>query len=166
MGTLVRLANATAVDITTGINVGKQITAVDGSTTTLNTSYIPYSSLAVRDSAMGTSHSSAGWDYLFPYASSDSSIPYSQALITNQVGTCAVVNALNADSTGWVANITITGSGLQDETVNSILLTRKFYVKPSGSKELLVCAYILDSPITLNAGNNYTANLTMSVSFE
>lgn len=164
MGTLVRLANATAVDIADGTKKSKQVTAIDGSSTTFNLGYSTYSSLAVRDASWGTSHTAAGWDYLFPYASSDSSIPYQQTAITNQVGTCTVVNALNADNTGWIANITITGSA--DATVNSILLTRKFYVSNGGSKELLVCAYILDSPITLNSGNNYTATLTLSVSFE
>ena len=164
MGTLVRLANATAVDIMEGIKKSKQVTAIDGSSNTFNSGYLTYSSLAVRDANWGTSHSEAGWDYLFPYASSDSSIPYQQTAITNQIGTCVVVNALNADNTGWIANITITGSA--DAMVNSILLTRKFYVTGGGSKELLVCAYILDTPIELNADNNYTATLTLSVTFE
>lgn len=107
-------------------------------------------------------YTSPSYNAPFPYASSDSPIPYSQTSITNQIGSCSV--AFTQTPTGWTANITITGSGLQDETVKSLLFTKKLY--DSSYVEALIFAYILDSPITLNAENNYTANLTMSVSFE
>lgn len=109
----------------------------------------------------GTS-SSASDSRVFPYASSDATIPPSQTTITNQIGSCTI--GFTRTEAGWAANITITGSGLQDETVNSLLFTQKLY-NGSNYYEALLFAYILDSPITLNAGNNYTANLTMSVSF-
>lgn len=97
----------------------------------------------------------------FPYASSDDSIPYSQTSITNQIGSCSI--AVTRNVTGWTANITITGSA--DATVKSLLFTKSLHTG-SSLYEALLFAYILDNPITLNAGNNYTANLTMSVSFE
>lgn len=110
-----------------------------------------------------TTVTSANSYFPFPYASSDTSIPYSQTSITNQIGNCSI--AVTRTATGWIANITITGSGLQDETVNSLLFTKSLHTG-SSLYEALLFAYILDNPITLNAENNYTANLTMSVSFE
>jgi len=110
----------------------------------------------------GTTKTSASDGNPFPYASSNTSIPYSQTSIPNQVGNCTIAFTRTGDNKGWDANITIIGN--QDATVNSILFTKKLYAS-SNYYECLLFAYILDAPIELNAENNYTANLTMSVSF-
>lgn len=103
----------------------------------------------------------AGADYPFPYACSDATIDKSRYALTNTFGT-ATVGFTKSDS-GWNATIQIVHNA--EATINSLLFTRMMFPS-SGSYETLLFAYILDSPITLNASNNYTANLTMSVSFE
>lgn len=170
MGQIIRVKNATVTDISEGIQKFGKVTRVDGYQETLANGYFHCPSLSARlNTAWGTTYTTPATNYPFPYASSDTTVAYDKSSITNQVGTCAVsFNLLtnNNENIGYIANITITGSGLQDETVNSIMFTRRLYVQGGGTQEFLLFAYILDSPITLNAGNNYTANLTMSVSFE
>lgn len=100
-------------------------------------------------------------DYPFPYACSDATIDKSRYALTNTFGT-ATVGFTKSDN-GWNATIQIVHNA--EATINSLLFTRMMFPS-SGQKEVLLFAYILDSPITLNAENNYTANLTMSVSFE
>lgn len=167
MGQLIRMNNAKNVDIAVNIKKYLQITSTGGVTAAAASNYTQYPTLCFQGT-WGTTYTSSDYNgtWLFPYASSDSDIPASQTAITNQIGNCSITYTAKADNTGWIANITITGSGLQDETVNSIMFTRRLYVQGGGTQEFLLFAYILDSPITLNADNNYTANLTMSVSFE
>ena len=168
MGQFIQLRNAARNDIALNIKKYLQITSVNDVTLAVASSYIVYPTLSFLGT-WGTSYTTSSSSYLLPYASSDTTVAYDKADITNQVGTCSVTYSANNDNKGWTANITITGSGLTNETVNSILFTRGIYTGSGGGaimKEHLVYAYILDSPITLNADNNYTANLTMSVSFE
>lgn len=167
MGQLVKVVNFNKLE---GCKAGvvypdNKITCTDGTTQDLeNTTNLDKTSLAgaFYVAAGGNTYTAADKNCPFPYASSDAVIPSSQATITNQIGTCSI--AFTKTATGWNANITITGS--QDATVNSLLFTKKLYVVGNTFKETLLFAYILDSPITLNAENNYTANLTMSVTFE
>jgi len=168
MGQLIQLQNAAKVDIAVNIKKYLQITSTNGETLAVANNYTQYPTLCFT-ATWGTAYSTSGQNYLFPYASSDSSAAFDKSTITNQVGNCVVTYTANADNTGWIANITITGSELQDETVNSLLLVRNVYTGSGGganAKEHLLYAYILDSPITLNAENNYIATLTLSVVFE
>lgn len=168
MGQFIQLQNAARVDIAVNIKKYLQITSTDGQTLAVANNYTQYPTLCFQGT-WGTALSAVGSNYLYPYASSNSDVAFDKSAITNQVGNCAITYVANADNKGWTANITITGSGLQDETVNSLLFARNVYTGSGGgasAKEHLLYAYTLDSPIVLNAENNYTANLTMSISFE
>lgn len=170
MGILKSLIGAKQVQIVdTGL--AQSITDIQGSShtiplssnsTELSVNYTNYYNFLVKTT--GTTYTVAGKEYLFPYASSDSNIPESQTSITNQIGACSI--AFTRGTNGWSANITITSNA--EATVNSLLFT-KLLVYYSGSwnnAETLLFVYIFDQPITLNAENNYTANLTMSIAFD
>jgi len=171
MGTLYPYIGATKMLITTtGVNT--DVTDISGTTFT-NKYYTNssdfykarYNYLPFCLASEGT-YTAASNTYLFPYASSDSSCDYSQTSLTNTIGSCSISYTRNSDSTGWNANITITGT--EEATVNSLQFTKSIYVYYSSAwtyLETLVFAYILDSPIELNSDNSYTANLTMSIAF-
>ena len=104
---------------------------------------------------------------LFPHPSSDSDIPYNSTTVPNEItATTSVAYSRFANGHGWVANITITGSGTQDETVRSLVFTKVIYYGQSNYGYGVVFAYIFDTPIVLDESNNYTANITLSVAFE
>ena len=116
--------------------------------------------------SVGTLQSSpsTGFQVPFPYASSNSEIPYNQTSIPNQVGNCSVAYTRNSNNTGWIANITIVAAS--DSTVKSILFVSSVNIGYTGQAgKMLTHAYILDNPIELNAQNNYTATLTIAIEF-
>lgn len=164
MGQLILLDNSTNRNILrTGIDA--KFVDVSGTLRTFKTNAIPNYAGDFYVTNWGTVITAADQVHPHPHASSNSSIPADTYAVPNEVGSCSI--AFTKADAGWNANITITGSGLQDETVNSLLFEIVAgYGNYSSTANALFFAYILDSPITLNAENNYTANLTMSVSFE
>ena len=105
---------------------------------------------------------SADRGYPFSYACSDATIDKSRYALTNTFGTTTI--GYTQSGGGWNATIQIVHNA--KAAINSLLFTRMMYYSGSDSCETLLFAYELDNPITLNADNNYTANLTMSVAFE
>lgn len=166
MGQLIMLDNSVAINkCRTGMTTAI-LTDVNGTSRTLSNPSTDTYEGEFYVANVGTTYTAPASSYPFPHASSNSAIPTSQATIPNEVGSCSI--AFTRTNNGWVANITITGSGLQDETVNSLVFEKiTTYGRYSATANFLYFAYILDgNGIELNADNNYTANLTMSVSFE
>lgn len=108
-----------------------------------------------------TAPSSSGF-YPFVHASPLTDIPYSTTSLGTQVGNCTVTWAKNAKADGVIANITVVGSA--DATIGSFIFTNNL-AYGSATAETATFAYILDSPIALSSENNYTANLTIAISF-
>lgn len=118
-------------------------------------SWIPFYSQHNSSASSG-----GGTSCNYPYASSAVTIPESTTNIPDQVGTATVSYARAAG--GWTATITITGT--EDATIRHLLFSRGLWYGAS-YYEAVLYAVQLDSPVLLNADNNYTAHFTFAIEF-
>lgn len=104
---------------------------------------------------------------LFLHPSSNSDIPYDSTTVPDEIASSTSVAFTRfVDGSGWVANITIVGTSGNTETIRSLVFTRCINHYSSNYANGVFWAYILDTPIELNASNNYTTNFTISIKFE
>ena len=96
-------------------------------------------------------------------ASSSSSISANTVATPDKIGTVTATFAVT--STGQTFNITVVGSGLEDETVRAFTFGKRVSYGSGYYACLLVYSIILDTPVVLNAENNYTANFTFAMEF-
>lgn len=96
-------------------------------------------------------------------ASSSSSISANTISTPDKVGT--VTATFTVTSTGQTFNITVVGSGLEDETVRAFTFGKRVSYNSGYYACFLVYSIILDTPVELNAGNNYTASFTFAIEF-
>lgn len=107
--------------------------------------------------------SSSNSSQIFYYASSATTIPTSTYSVPSPVGTTGTVTYART-ANGWAATFTITGS--EDATIGSIFAAKRIPYSSGGNQaEALIFALKLDTPVELNASNNYTANFTFAIEF-
>ena len=100
--------------------------------------------------------------FIKPHASSDSSFQEGTYTVPNEVGTTTLLSMSGTEAGNqFVFSVTST----QEATINSIVFTRQLYYSSSNKVNAVIFAVLLDSPVTLNAGNNFTASFTFSVAF-
>lgn len=138
----------------------------DGTTvswgTISNTSYCSYASPFWVDGVV-TSHGTETNKYLIQASSSDD-ISKSTHIPLSVVGTTQAT--IQKTSKGQTFIITVTGSGQQEETIKSLFFGKQIYVNTSNIRAGgLFFALKLDTPVELNAENNYTANFTFAIEF-
>ena len=102
---------------------------------------------------------------LYVKASSDSTISGSAYAPAETIGSCAVSASSGQGGNGWTMTIVVTGS--ETKTINSLFFSRKLWRAGSGGDYYEACIFALklDTPVELNAENNYTANFTFAVEF-
>jgi len=115
-------------------------------------------------SSITSDSSNVSAQYIVFLASEDDNLNEETQNITDIVGT--TTSTITPNSKGWIADITVSGS--QEDTIRSLYAVRKF--KPGGGSggvwyTAVIFALKLDSPVELNAENNYTANFTFAIEF-
>jgi hypothetical protein len=106
-------------------------------------------------------NTSLNTDYSTPFASSALTIPTNTTTVPNVVGT-TTFTYVNT-STGWTCTMTVQGSTTVD--ITHFVFVRKIATGSSTSYDAVLFALKLDTPVELNAENNYTANFTFSIEF-
>lgn len=91
----------------------------------------------------------------------DADIAHDYYSVSNQIGTTSQVTTRT--STGWNCVITITGS--ETATIKHLVAVKKFLYTTSNNSQACIFALKLDTPVELNAENNYTANFTFAIEF-
>lgn len=94
------------------------------------------------------------------YAVSDITIAHDAYSVT-RIGTTTQYVAGTAN--GYANTIIITGNA--DATITHLVAVRKINYNSGSSAEALVFALKLDTPVQLNASNNYTAYFTVGIEF-
>lgn len=129
---------------------------------TLNSSSYPYNVMPLFNAVNSTPRSGGNTaNYLYCYASTDDNIPLDRYAPNEIVGTATTVTSAR-NSNGWSMEMTITGS--ENKTIKSIYFSRLLHPGSSG-KESVIFAVKLDTPVELNAENNYTAHFTFAIEF-
>lgn len=94
-------------------------------------------------------------------ASSDTAIDETTEYPSTVVGTTTAT--LTVSNFGWIATMTVVGT--ETATINSLYMVKGIYYDSSHSMNTIVGALKLDTPVELNASNNYTANFTFAIVF-
>lgn len=109
-----------------------------------------------------TVRTSAGRHYFFARASSDAEISSSAFAPTTEIGSCSCTVSVNSGNNGWTMNITV--SGADGDIIKSLYFTKGLdYNSNANYYEAAIFAVKLDTPVELNAENNYTANFTFAI---
>lgn len=94
-------------------------------------------------------------------ASSDTAIDETTEFPSAVVGTTRAT--LTVSDFGWIATMTVVGT--ETATINSLYMVKGIMYDSSHSMNTIVGALKLDTPVELNAENNYTANFTFAIEF-
>lgn len=168
MGQFKKLVNMTNMQVLSLRGGSKAMVDINGASKTIqvqnnNSAFVEINAYNTQPFGNYT----GGWGMGNPifYASSNRDIPYSQTSLLDVVGT--TTRGMANTNSGWTASVTVTSES--EVTIRSLLVTKNLFMNASSSgsrSEFLIFAYILDNPITLNAENNYTANIAFAVAFD